>query len=101
MAATRAAFFIRAWVCGLGFRSGLMLRFSGMGLCFLLRPVGSFQIGLFGDFLLMSRRFLSGPLMITSLLVLLMALLVLLGLGAALLVGLLVKGRDEVLEGSY
>lgn len=71
-----------------------MLRFSGMGLCFLLRPVGSFQIGLFGDFLLMSRRFLSGPLMITS-------LLVLLGLGAALLVGLLVKGRDEVLEGSY
>jgi hypothetical protein len=39
-------------------------------------------------------------LLVTSRLVLLMALLVLLGLGAALLVSLLVKRRDEVLEGS-
>jgi len=37
--------------------------------------------------------------MITSRLVLLVTLLVLLSLGAALLVGLLVKCRDEVLEG--
>jgi len=44
--------------------------------------------------------FLPWSLLVTSRLVLLMALLVLLGLGAALLVSLLVKRRDEILEGS-
>ena len=44
--------------------------------------------------------FLSWSLLVPPRLVL-MALLVLLGLGAALLVSLLMKCRDEILEGSY
>jgi hypothetical protein len=43
--------------------------------------------------------FLSWSLMIASRLMLLVTLLVLLGLGATLLIGLFVEGRDEVLEG--